>query len=73
MTARGARAVYIDAAKVGAVLGWPTRRARRWLMRSGAGVKRAGRWQTTPTLLGREFPEVVERLIDIDADCDGEA
>lgn len=62
--------VYIEAARVARLLGWDTRRARRWLVRSGAGVKRAGRWVTTPQLLGQAFPEVLERMLDVFAERD---
>lgn len=35
-------------AEVAKLLGWPTQRARRWLLRVGAGDMRAGRVVTTP-------------------------
>jgi hypothetical protein len=40
------RVTVLLAADVARILGWETRRARRWLIASGAGVKRAGRWCT---------------------------
>lgn len=49
----------VDIAKL---LGWSTPRARRWLLNTGAGQKRAGRVVTTPTALAAHFPEVLAVL-----------
>lgn len=42
--------------------GWDRRRAQRWLVRTGAGCRRGGRWITTPALLQKHFPEALEAL-----------
>lgn len=47
----------LTSAQVGRALGWETRRARRWLLNTGAGEKRAGRVITTPGKLVEHFPE----------------
>jgi len=44
-------------------LEWSTQRTRRWLQRSGAGVKRNGRVVTTPQLLARNFPELWDEIV----------
>jgi hypothetical protein len=50
------------AAEIAKLLGWETQRARRWLLRSGAGVKRSGRVICTPTSLAAHFPEILEAI-----------
>lgn len=56
--------------QVGRALGWSTRRARRWLLNTGAGEKRAGRVITTPGKLVAHFPEawgeISGRMRDLD-------
>lgn len=48
--------------QVGRALGWSTKRARRWLLTTGAGERRAGRVITTPTKLVEHFPEAWHEL-----------
>lgn len=43
--------------QVGKAIGWPTQRARRWLLRTGAGEKRGTRVQTTIMKLLAMWPE----------------
>jgi hypothetical protein len=48
---------------------WSTLRAKRWLRRTGAGVKRGGRVITSLTRLRNHFPEVADmvlQVIDVD-------
>lgn len=52
------------AADIAKLLGWPTWRARRWLVSSGAGSKRCGRWVTTLGKLGEHFPEVLALIAE---------
>lgn len=54
--------VYIPVAKIAKVLGWRTQRAKRWLIREGAGVKIGGLWYTTRDRLRASFPEVLTAL-----------
>lgn len=42
---------------------WTTERARRWLQKSRAGVKRNGRWVTTVTRLRDHFPEALDEIL----------
>jgi hypothetical protein len=44
-------------------LGWTTQRARRWLVSTGAGVRRGGRVCTTPAKLAAHFPEAFDCVI----------
>jgi hypothetical protein len=53
---------FFTAADVARALGWPTRRARRWLQSTRAGVKRGGRWVTSRGLLLTYFPELLDAL-----------
>ena len=57
------RQVIMTTGDVARVLHWDTQRARRWLQRSGAGVKRNGRIVTTPGLLANHFPELFNELM----------
>jgi len=41
---------------------WDARRVKRWLRRSGAGLKRGGRWVTTRDLLREHMPELWAEL-----------
>jgi hypothetical protein len=52
----------MTAADVAKILGWETRRARRWLQSTGAGVRRGGRWVTTRGRLLDHFPELLDAL-----------
>ena len=45
------------------MLGWRTERAKRWLRREGAAVKKGAHWYTTDRLLVRHFPEAFEHLV----------
>ena len=53
----------ITTRQVADALGWPSQRARRWLVKTGAGVKRGGRIITTPSRLAENFPEVWREMI----------
>jgi hypothetical protein len=53
----------LSSAEVAKLLGWRTKRARKWLQREGLGVKIGSRWFTTPTKLREAFPEVYEELV----------
>ncbi|MFM2416371.1 MAG: hypothetical protein RL385_1094 [Pseudomonadota bacterium] len=66
------RAPIITTDKVAAALGWSTKRARRWLLTTGAGEKRAGRVITTPTKLVEHFPEVWGAIASGVSDTDDE-
>lgn len=44
-------------------LGWTTRRARRWLISTGTGAKRGGRYCTTPAKLAAHFPEIYDVVL----------
>lgn len=59
---RGSSAAILTVGDVARKLGWDAQRARRWLQRSGAGVKRNGRIITTPTLLANHFPELLNEI-----------
>ena len=48
----------IFAADLAKILGWPTRRANRWMQSMGFGVKWGNRWITTPEMLRAHFPEL---------------
>ncbi len=41
--------------EIAEALKWSTQRTRRWLIKSGAGVKIGDRWVTTPALLREHF------------------
>lgn len=49
--------------------GWNTRKAKRWLQATGAGVRRGSRWITTPQKLVGHWPEAFERIAVGDLDC----
>ncbi len=51
---------------VARALGWDTRRARRWLLKTGAGEKRAGRVVTTLPKLVAHFPEALQLVMEGD-------
>jgi hypothetical protein len=51
------------AADVAALLGWSTKRARRWLQREAIASKMGSRWVTTPTKLREAFPEIHDELL----------
>lgn len=52
---------------------WTTRRARKWLRRSGSGFQLAprGPWVTTRQRLRERFPDVLD-IVLLQADDDGE-
>jgi hypothetical protein len=52
------------AADIARYLGWTTERARRWLISTGAGSKRGGRYCTTPGKLAAHFPEVFDAVLE---------
>lgn len=54
----------LGAADVARILGWQTRRANRWLRKSGAGRKVGGRLVTTPASLLRHLPEAFEAWVE---------
>ncbi len=62
----------LGAADVAKVLGWETRRARRWLCKSGAGRKVGGRHVATPASLLKHFPEAFEAMADFAAQDEAE-
>ena len=69
---RDGMTLYIKTSQVAEILDspedpWSTLRARRWLRRTGALVKRGKRYYTTPELLRDHWPEVFVRV------CDGES
>jgi len=53
---------YFTMTEIADMLGWRTERARNWLKRSNAVVKRNGRWVTTRRLLLATFPEILDEL-----------
>lgn len=53
----------LSSAEVARLLGWRTKRARKWLQREAIGVKIGSRWFVTPTKLREAFPEVYEELM----------
>lgn len=65
--------LIITVAQVAAVLGYPmdkqrrktsVQKARRWMKRTGAVVKRGNRFITTRHKLKQAFPEVYEELAE---------
>jgi hypothetical protein len=62
----------LSAADVAKVLGWETRRAKRWLRKSGAGRKVGGRYVATPASLLRHFPEAFEAMAGLTAEAEVE-
>ncbi len=61
--------LYITPEEVAKIIGWDkedpkngTRRARDWLISSGAAIKRGGKWVTTKEKLRQAFPEVYEEI-----------
>jgi len=56
--AEGIKGTILTTAEVAEALDWDTRKTRRWLQKSGAVVKRNGRYVTTPQLLANNFPEL---------------
>lgn len=56
----------IGSEQVARALGWETRRARRWLLKTGAGEKRAGRVVTTLPKLVAHFPEAFQVVMQGD-------
>ena len=52
----------LTTADVARVMGWTTRRAWRWLIKTGAGERRGGRIVTTRAKLVAHFPEVYHEL-----------
>lgn len=50
--------VQFDSTDVAQIMGWNTQRARRWLLRTGAGEKRAGRVVTTLGKIQKHWPEI---------------
>lgn len=42
---------------------WDARRARRWLQKAGAAIRRGSRWFTTPDLLREAYPEIYDELV----------
>lgn len=54
---------------VATMLGWSTKRARRWMESSGLGFKMGARYFTTPTKIRDAFPEVyAEILTELEGD-----
>ena len=57
---------FYSAKDIAKLLGWATKRAKRWLKNSGAGFKRgkgpSAHWYTTPERLQAEFPELLDVL-----------
>lgn len=51
---------------------WDGQRARRWLKRSGALVKKGRKYFTTPELLKNAFPEAWETVLEAMAERDDE-
>jgi hypothetical protein len=67
--------LYITPQQVADIIGWTqeakengepeanaVRRARDWLISSGAAIKRGGKWVTTKEKLKMAFPEVYEEI-----------
>lgn len=64
------KAQILTTSDVAEALSWDTQRARRWLKRSGAGIKRGGRIVTTPVLLASHFPELYQQIaLDLQEAC----
>jgi hypothetical protein len=55
---------FLTAADIGKLLGWETRRARRWLISSGAGRKCGGRYIVTVAGLCAHFPEIFSLVME---------
>lgn len=51
---------------------WSTERARRWMVKSGAGVKRCGRIVTTRERLLQHWPEALARWLETQARIESE-
>lgn len=62
------RPKLLGSADVAKALGWDTRRARRWLRRTGAGEKRGGRIVTTAAKLVAHFPEAYHEISTSEVD-----
>lgn len=58
----------IFTADVARYLGWSTTRARRWLLSTGAGVKRGNRVCTTPARLAAHWPEIFSAVVEREAE-----
>lgn len=67
-----ASAKILSAADIAKLLGWETRRAKRWLRKSGAGRKLGRYYVTTPASLLRHFPEAFEAMAEHAAESEGE-
>lgn len=52
------RRAVLSTVDVARMLGWTVKRARRWILREGLGVRIGDRWYTTPTKIREAFPEV---------------
>ena len=50
-------------AEVAEVLGWPTWRVRRWLLREGACTRRGRYYYTCRSQLRRAFPHAADEVI----------
>lgn len=53
----------LSSVDIAALLGWSTKRARRWLQRQEIGIRIGSRWFTTPTKLREAFPEVYSEIL----------
>jgi hypothetical protein len=60
--------VYFTTREIADLLGWQQQRARRWLKRADALVKRNGELVTTRELLCAAFPEAWQRIAEDAAD-----
>lgn len=60
----------IEVKHVAKALGWPTYKARRWLMRSGAARKIGSRWVTTAANLMAHFPEAFQAALSDSGDSE---
>lgn len=52
--------VYLSASQIAKVLGWETRRARRWLRKEGAAIRIGRTYYTTPARLRAAFPDLAD-------------